>query len=202
MTRSLRILALVMLFSILVSAPALAYIYTDGNATLVNSFVPGPVFTPDAAYLTLTVQKTVVSLGQKQMSPSGFSFTLTNRLTGEKTTLKSDENGIVHFPLTYTSSDLGQHLYTLAEDKGSNPAVVFSDQVYDVVVTAFLDEQTNTIRATMLLNGVETSLAPFRNVYDPALEPPKTGVSAPIGYAFLTVSASLAAYLTLKKRPR
>lgn len=200
MARHIRIFILALLISILASCPALAYIYTDGNAVLVNSFVPGPVFTPDAAYLTLSVSKTVVSLGQKQMSPAGFSFTLTNLETGTQTTLKSDENGLAYFPLTYTLANLGTHNYSLVEEKTNHPAVIFSDQVYQVEVFVYLDEASNTIRANMQLNGVDTSLAPFRNVYNPALEPPKTGVPAPVGYAVLTLSASCAALLTLKRR--
>ncbi len=200
MARCKRIFILALLISILAFCPALAYIYTDGNAALVNSFVPGPVFTPDAAYLSLSVSKTVVSLGQKQMSPASFSFTLTNLETGSQTTLKSDENGFVSFPLTYTSANLGTHTYTLVEEKTNHLAVIFSDQVYQVEVFVYPDAASNTIKASMLLNGVDTSLAPVRNVYDPALEPPKTGVPAPVGYAILTLAASCAAFLTLRRR--
>lgn len=189
MKKALRMLSFALLLSscILMLAAGVpgTFAYVSRSADLVtNSFRPSYNPDTDTLYLTITAQKTVENIADKSIGPEGFSFILENTQTGESVTKVSDENGLAVFPFSFTPEDAGKvFTYQLYELKDERPGVIYSDQLYHVVIRV---EKNERVSAEILLNDFPTAIAPFRNVYNSKEDPtlPDTGDHAqPLLYA-------------------
>lgn len=164
-----------------VSTPAaLAYVVrSDGPVK--NSFYP--VYDPDSdtVFVNITVQKSVDCVGRKSIGPEDFAFRLVDE-NGLAYNAVSNEKGVAVFSLSFTGAQVGSHSFSLYEVAGERPGVTYSELKYDGVIEVARAE--NALTAKVTLNGVETAVAAFRNVYNSKNDPttPETGVDAPVIY--------------------
>lgn len=184
-----------------VSTPAaLAYV-VKSDGPVKNSFYPGYDPDSDTVFVNITVQKTVDCVGKKSIGPEDFAFRLEDE-NGLVYNAVSNEKGVAVFALSFTGEQLGSHSFSLYEVAGERPGVTYSELKYDGVIDVARAENALTARVT--LNGVETAVAAFRNVYNSKNDPttPETGVDAPVLYGvMLAVGAvGLVALAVWKKR--
>ncbi len=143
---------------------------TDGALVFNNVFTPKP----DDITATITVDKTIISEGDKTITPEGFEFVLENLSNGEKTALRTDEFGKAIFNLTFTEDDIGKvYEYKLTETNEGMANITYSTAVYNIVISVTLDSD-NRIKAEITKNGVAEAevICSFENTFTP---PPKPG---------------------------
>ncbi len=136
------------------------------SVTFNNTFIPA---VPDLEDITVKigVNKTVNCIGTSSISLSGFEFMLENTVSGEKLSVKSDENGDAVFSLPFTSADIGKvFTYKLSEANGGMANITYDTKVYDISVSVTLSED-NRLIANIIMNGqtTENPIAEFINTY-------------------------------------
>jgi pilin isopeptide linkage protein len=103
---------------------------------------------------------------------------LENTVSGEKLTVKTDDNGDAVFSLCFDSSDAGKiYSYRLSEINGGIRGVTYDTKVHDISIAVVLDEE-NKLIANVVMNGnaTENPIAEFTNTYHGKIsEPPPTG---------------------------
>ncbi len=149
------------------------------NVTFNNTYTPPEIPTPEDITIDMLVDKNVICTGEDTITAAGFLFLLEN-LDNEdlNTVLTSDADGNAVHKLTFTADDLGKTFrYRITEVNDKKPGVTYSAAEYLIDVTITLDEQTNTLKAKITINGesAENILAVFENKYT------KPDVSAPTG---------------------
>lgn len=178
----------------------LAYIQQESNT--VQNRITVTHTPPEDAFVPVQVHKTISSLGEKTISPEGFTFSLQNMTTGEIITLVSDAKGNAATMLSFTEEDVGfTYHYQLRELPGIDPSITYDDQVYDIRISLTVD-LFHRIQADVTVSGIPTDsiCGEFVNVFDPFLVP-KTGDEAmPMLYAALLLMSG-AALILLRKRP-
>lgn len=123
---------------------------------------------PDDVSVPVVVKKIVNNVGSETIGPEGFSFVLTNTETGEKSVVKSDEDGLAGFTLTFTKDDAGKtYHYHLEEETGTMKGITYSDAAYDFEAVISLDASGKPF-ATITSGGetVEQLTAEFVNIYN------------------------------------
>lgn len=159
-----------------------------------NTFVPAP----DDVTVTITVKKTVVSTGDVTLAPKDFEFVLENAETGEKLTVKSDENGLADLNLLFSEDDVGKtYSYTLSEVAGEAVGVTYDTTVYEIEIT-ITQSDDNRLIATITCDGVEVDdlVAEFENTYkSPA--PAPTGDDSNVMIHLLIAAISAGALILL-----
>ncbi len=167
--------------------------------TFQNKYTPKP---EDVA-VSILVEKTVESTGDKTVSPEGFSFLL-ERADGNKLTVKSDAQGKAQFDLTFTEADIGKtYTYKLTEINDGQAHIKYSKAQYDISITVSLTEANELVAAvTVGEKPVDTAVCEFINEYDYI---PKTGdtMNLSLWLAVLFVSGSgvlLTSVVGLKKK--
>ncbi len=161
------------------------------------------IYTPNPADITVDIDifKTVVNKGTDTITPEGFEFLLKDMSDGsDGITVRSDADGKAKFTLTFTEEDIGKEFnYKLTEVDGGMENVTYSTAEYAIVIDVALDEETNTIVATMTLNGEEVAapVAEFENIYDYTPKTPQTGDDSNLGIWIVMMIISGGAALTL-----
>ncbi|MBQ8381717.1 MAG: hypothetical protein IJX47_00765 [Clostridia bacterium] len=171
---------------------------TDGVYTVDvlfnNTFIP----VPDDITVDITVKKTVICTGDETISPKDFAFVLENVETGEKLTVKSDENGIADWNLLFTEADAGKtYRYTLSEVIGEMVGVTYDTTVYEIEIQITLSDD-NRLIATVTCDGeeVEDLVAEFENSFT-APAPAPTGDDSNVMFHLLIAAISAAALVLL-----
>lgn len=159
---------------------ALAYVVRSGGPVK-NSFYPSYDPETDTVFVNITVRKTVDCVGKKSIGPEDFAFRLEDE-NGLAYNAVSNEKGLAVFALSFTSDQIGKHSFSLYEVADKRPGVTYSELKYDVVID--VERAQNALTARVTMNGVETAVAAFRNVYNSKNDPttPETGVRAPAIY--------------------
>lgn len=117
--------------------------------------------------VNITVKKTVNNTGSRSIGPEGFEFVLTDADTGESRTVKSDQNGLSEFALTFTKDDVNKtRRYRLSETAGQMEGVTYSNRVYQFEIAVTTDSEGKLI-ATVKQDGqiVQQPAAEFVNIY-------------------------------------
>lgn len=170
----LAVLLCIVTAAAIVLPTSLAYIAAHSN-TLHNTF--RVEYLPPADILVpVSVHKTVLCMGDEEISPGGFSFRLMNLNTGEITAMTTFTDGWATVELPFTAEDVGQtyqfRLYELDTDR---PFVTFDETIYDISISLVLNE-VHEMSAELTMNGAPVTdiVAEFVNLYEP-VEIPDTG---------------------------
>jgi pilin isopeptide linkage protein len=135
----------------------------DGNsATLIFD----NKYTVPAAEINLTGLKNYNHILKDKM----FEFVVKDRNEKTVATGSNDEFGVITFtPLTYTSDDVGKHIYTVYEVKSNTNAFIYDDAVYTVTVTVSQNGQFGEITAVEAIkdSGGNDADIVFDNKYKP-----------------------------------
>ncbi|MBQ8288417.1 MAG: hypothetical protein IJX76_06565 [Clostridia bacterium] len=159
-----------------------------------NTFIPAP----EDITVGITVKKTVISTGDVTLSPKDFEFVLENVETGEKLTVKSDENGLADLNLLFTAEDAGKiYRYTLSEVIGETVGVTYDTTVYEIEIAITLSDD-NRLIATVACDGeaVEDLVAEFENTFT-APAPVPTGDDSNVMFHLMIAAISAAALVLL-----
>ncbi len=154
--------------------------------------------------VTVTVDKTVTSIGEKAIGPEGFTFILENTDTKEQSRVVTDKNGHAAFALRYGLADVDKTFtYTLSESRGDAAGVSYDDAVYTITVS--VTREGNTMAAAVAVNGtaVEVCEVAFENVYDSTQTvTPPTGDNRnlPFWLAMMVVSGAASVVLVVLDR--
>ncbi len=172
------------------------------DVTFNNTFIPDP----EDISVAVTVNKTVKNTGSLSIGPEGFEFVLENTASGDKTALKTDENGKAIFDLDFTAADVGKTFnYKLSETDTGKTGVTYDTDVYDIQIDIALGED-NTLIPTVTMNGttVESCAADFENTYHTEQSPsPPTGENSNTAFWFIMMiisGATCVALLLLDRR--
>ncbi len=117
--------------------------------------------------VTVTVDKTVTSIGEKAIGPEGFEFILENTENKEQSKVVTDKNGHAALALRYGLADAGKTFtYTLSESRGDVFGVSYDDAVYTIAVS--VAREGNAMTADVAVNGtaVKVCEVAFENIYD------------------------------------
>jgi pilin isopeptide linkage protein len=174
--------------------------------TFTNGFTAPDV--PKPAHVNITVNKTVVNTGTTVIGPENFEFVLEELDTGKKTARETDENGVAIFDLTFTEKDINRtYTYTLHETDDGKAGILYSDRVYTIAITVRLNEKTNQLTTTTMLDGmvVDTPVTVFENIHDPLEDVPPSPPSGENDYVRLSfilflVSGSVLIFFGIQKR--
>ncbi|MBQ3529212.1 MAG: hypothetical protein IJA47_01815 [Oscillospiraceae bacterium] len=129
------------------------------------------IFTPEAAVVTVNVNKELVNNSSKDFSLEGFQFLLERE--GWKQTFTSDANGKAALPLTFTAEDVGKtYTYKLSEVVGDVAHMTYDKTVYEIVVRVTQSED-GQLQVAVEREG--TDAFKFVNTYYNVSENPKTG---------------------------
>ncbi len=170
---------------------------TTTTLNFVNVFVPKPAdITVD-----IDVIKTVVNEGDDTIGPEDFEFLLENLDSdADGDTVKSDENGMAKFTLTFTEDDIGNiYTYKLTEIDDGRTGVTYSTEEYIMTVAITLDEDTNTLVATLTQNEAAATelVGEFENIYNYTTDVPDTGDNSNMGMWLILMFISGGAVITL-----
>ncbi len=188
-------------------------IVQKGSDDAVDTIEFNNIYTPKPADITVDIDiiKTVVNKGSDKIGPEGFEFLLKALADGvEGIIVKSDENGKAKFTLTFTEDDIGKTFsYKLTEVNSGKANVTYSTAEYAITITIALNEETNTLVATMTMNEAETAepVVAFENIYDytPTIpDNPQTGDNSNLGmwFALMFISGGAVITLTVYDRKR
>lgn len=190
-------------------------IVKKGSTDAVKAIEFTNVYVPKPADITvdINIHKTVVNKGTDSITPEGFEFLLEVQADGvEGITVKSDANGKAKFTLTFTEDDIGKtYNYKLTEVNSGRANVTYSTAEYAICITVTLDEESNTLVATLTVNEAAAAevVAEFENVYDYTPNPdipdnPKTGdnVNMALRFALLFISGGAVITLAVDDRKR
>ncbi len=181
-------------------------IVKKGSDDAVDAIEFNNIYTPKSADITVDIDiiKTVVNKGSDKIGPEGFEFLLKALADGvEDITVKSDENGKAKFTLTFTEDDIGKTFsYKLTEVNCGKANVNYSTAEYAISITIALNEEANTLVATMTMNEAETAelVAAFENTYDytPSISDiPPTGDNSNLAMWFSLMFICSGAVITL-----
>ncbi len=181
-------------------------IVKKGSDDAVDTIAFNNVYTPKPADITVDIDivKTVVNKGSEKIGPGGFEFLLEAPADGaEGITEISDENGKAKFTLTFTEDDIGKTFsYKLTEVNSGKANITYSTAEYAITITIALNEETNTLVATVTMNEAETAepVAAFENTYDytPSVpDNPQTGDNSNLEMWFVLMFISGGAVITL-----
>lgn len=143
--------------------------------SLTNTFV-SDIINSDDITVSVRVNKTVKNIGVSSISPAGFEFVLENTVSGEKLTLKSDENGNAVFTLPFTAADAGKtYTYELYETDDGMTGVTYDAKVYHISVAITLTGDNKLVSVTTMDGEtVNDVIARFENTYysDHTVSPP------------------------------
>ena len=140
----------------------LAYVF-DQTDSLVNTFAP-PQGLNEQTAVEIDVVKTVINTGDTTLTPEGFRFTMEDVLTGEKTTVTSDEAGKAKFTLNYRGADTGRsYSFRIYEENDGMQDVIYSTVSYRVQIDLAMVEAKP--EATVKVDGkaVEKCVLGFTN---------------------------------------
>lgn len=155
---------------------------------LISTFVPSDG--PDRVTVSVMVDKTVNNTGALSMGPEGFAIVMESVDSGDKTVLKTDENGQVIFNLTFTEADINHAFrYNLYEIDDQREGVVYDQTVHQLTaeVSRQEDRLTVTVRnGEQVLDEVKVS---FVNTYhsDPDPSPPTGGKDTIVRWLILLI---------------
>ncbi len=170
------------------------------TVVFVNTYTPKPTdITVD-----LQIDKTVDNRGSVQMTPEGFAFLVENTAGGDPVRLITDALGKASLTLTFTEEDIGKvYTYRISEEAGTVEGMTYSDQIYTVTVTVALDEATNTLVASLTVDGeaADEAVAEFVNIYD-FKEVPETGDSLVVWMGMLAISCGAILTLSIRRRKK
>ncbi len=172
------------------------------SVTFNNTFTP--VFpAPEDITVKIDIDKTVNNTSVSSIGPAGFEFVLENTVSGEKLSVKSDENGDAVFALPFTSADIGKiFTYKLSETNSGMAGITYDTKVYDISVSITLSED-NRLIANIIMNGQTTDnpVAEFVNIYK-LPDGPQTGDNNKIIFWFIMMlfSGSTCIFLAVSER--
>lgn len=186
-----------------ISAPptSLAYIAASSN-TVQNAFRV-EYLPPQDINVPVRVQKTMISLSERDIGPGGFDFRLINVDTDEAAIMTSLDDGRAEMNLTFTADDVGKTFrYRLHEMDTGRKNVTYDESVYDISIAVNLNE-VHELCAEMWVDGVPVKeiAARFENVYYVPVALPDTGDEArPILWAAMLVFSAVGLMILRKKR--
>ena len=181
-------------------------IVKKGSTDAVDAIEFTNVYIPKPTDITVDIEinKTVVNKGSETIGPEDFEFLLKNLADGvDGITVKSDENGKAKFTLTFTEDDIGKTFnYKLTEVNSGRANVTYSTAEYAITIVITLNEETNTLVATMTVNEAAATeiVAAFENTYDYTPEypdSPQTGDNSNLAMWVALMFVSGGAALTL-----
>ncbi|HAM15999.1 MAG TPA: hypothetical protein DCP91_09130, partial [Eggerthellaceae bacterium] len=151
-------------------------------------------YNPNAASAQLTAMK----LLDNQPAPEAdkFSFTLSEGSTVRQTKTNAAGGGVTFDPIVYERA--GTYTYTIAEDKGDDPNIIYTGATYTATVTV-KDDGAGKLTATVAyadVDGRATAQPTFRNESKTgslSLQKKVTGTGAPADAEFTFVVALSAA---------
>lgn len=146
--------------------------------TFNNSFIP-PDISETTTEAQITVNKTIENLGKHSITAEGFEFILENKANGNKTSLKTNENGKAVFKIPLSLADIGQNFcYTLYEVNDGKKNITYDETVYEIEITPELNDNGKLI--SKITSGKEKSdsfIFEFQNKYNSDVEDsPPTGI--------------------------
>ena len=127
-----------------------------------------PVGPTDDLNVQITAKKTVKNIGDFEISPEGFTFTIRDTTSGIEQNRTSDKDGNIVFDLNYTKDNVGQtYHYTITEVNDNRKYVQYSDQVHYVDVEIYFNDN-DKLSAKVSVNDEEASnITPsFENIYN------------------------------------
>ena len=149
----------------------------DGKYTISvifnNTFIP-VIPDPEDITVKINVDKTVKNTGSSSISPAGFEFVLENTVSGDKQTLKTDENGDAVFSLPFAFADVDKTFtYKLSEINNGMAGVTYDTKIYDISIAITLSND-NELVASITMDGekVNKAIATFENIYHTELPAP------------------------------
>lgn len=170
-----------------------------------NTFTQTESPRPLDIQVPVTVNKHVTNTGDETIGPENFQFMLEKTVTGDKLTLKSDENGKAVFDLTFTADDVGKtYSYKLSEINDGREGVVYSTAVYTIEISVSLGDD-NKLLATVSCNGeaADSVTAVFENTYNSekpdTTAPPTSDTTGLLLNIVLMVVSGIAILLLSKK---
>ncbi len=161
---------------------------------------------PADTSVQIEVNKTVENTGSESIGAEGFEFVLENVENGEKTAVRSDENGKAVFELGFTSEDIGKTFnYKVSETDEGAENVVYSKVVYNISVTVYVIDG-NILKAKVTKDGseVEKAICDFENVYNytPPAKPGDSSKTALWSIVLMTSLAGLSMTLIASRRKK
>ena len=199
-------LMLAMLFCVaiaVISAPPTSLAYIAANSNTVQNAFRVEYLPPQDITVPVRVQKTMISLSERDVGPGGFDFRLINVDTDEAAIITSSADGWAETYLTFTAEDVGKTFrYRLHEMDTGRKNVTYDESVYDISIIIGLD-QSHELCAELWMDGapVEEIVAAFENVYYVPVPLPDTGDEArPILWAAMLVFSGSGLVMLRKKR--
>ena len=179
--------------------------FTDGKFQVEvpfnNTYVPPELPEPTPVEVQIRVNKTVNNTGSKKLSPKDFSFLLEKNGTHDKWEVKSDGAGRADFKLSFTKADAGKtYTYRLTETDTARKGVTYDTRAYEITVTVKWHEDSNTLSATVKVDGKETvnPTAAFKNTYYVApADNPQTGDPSNVSFWLIMMAVSGTAFAAL-----
>ena len=111
----------------------------------------------DTAEVTLSGNKTLTG---RPLQAGEFSFTLSENGKALQTVTNLADGKFSFAPITYTAADVGTHVYTIAEVKGSLGGVKYDERTYTVTVTVTDNGEGKLVVTTSGMDGIR-----FENTY-------------------------------------
>lgn len=177
----------------------LAYMQQESN-TVTNKI--NIVYVPlEDISVPVRVHKTVTSLGEETVAPSGFEFALRCVETGEIVIFTTDGHGYAGTALTFTEADVDKvYHYELTEIAGEDERITYSEKVYDIRIALTVNAD-NCICADVMMNSipVEGVMAEFENIFTPVIVPDTGDHDQPLFFAAMML-LSAAGLLLLRRR--
>ncbi len=161
---------------------------------------------PADTSVQIEVNKTVENIGSESIGAEGFEFVLENVENGEKTAIRSDENGKAVFELGFTADDVGKTFnYKVSETDEGAENVVYSKVVYNISVAVYVTDG-NILKAKVTKDGseVEKAICDFENVYNytPPAKPGDSSKTALWSIVLMTSLAGLSMTLIASRRKK
>lgn len=151
------------------------------------------IFTPEAAVVTVRVNKELVNKTDKVIGLDNFTFLLER--DGWKQTFSADVNGKAELPLTFTAEDVGKtYTFKLSEVAGDIKDITYDSTVYEIVVRITQGED-GQLQASVEREG--TDAFKFVNTYTGPWENPKTGDGMNLGLTMALMLSSVACMFVL-----
>jgi len=125
---------------------------------------------PDDINITIGVEKSVDSIGDKVIGPQGFIFELAEGDLTEGVRERSDVDGNASFDLTFDKDDIGKsYTYKLYEINDGREGVTYDETVYEVQVSIDVNDD-NVLVPVVSIDGRQVAageyVAGFVNEYD------------------------------------
>lgn len=199
----LAILAALSVFAVAIPV-TVTYLYSKTPA-LHNIFVPD-VESPVECSVDVCVQKTIVNLLEKPVSPEGFQFLLKRTDNENYLSIVSGSDGLASTILTFSEQDAGKtYSYRLTEVNDARENMVYDTTEHLIDITIKKDNEQKLV-PTVMLNGIQTTTrvnVTFTNVATTEILPPDTGDhSHPLLYFSMVLVGIIGfgALLTLKRK--